>query len=161
MRAECRDIREIEGLKARYFRFVDRKEWDALCELFLPDATFAFPGLGSFESAVDGVAAIRAALGTSVTVHHGHMPEIELVGDGEARGVWAMDDLVIRPPDAPAIPDYPAELQAGLHGYGHYHETYRQQDGRWRIATLELVRLHIEPLGRGQPSSGSPRDEAE
>jgi hypothetical protein len=144
---DCRDIEAIKTLKARYFRYVDRKEWDALERLFVPDAEFAFPGLGHFQSAAAGVAAIRAALDTSITVHHGHMPEIELIGPRDATGTWAMDDLVIRPPGAPRIPDYPAEFQAGLHGYGHYHETYRREADGWSITRLELVRLHIEPLG--------------
>jgi hypothetical protein len=28
-----------------------------------------------------------------------------------------------------------------LHGWGHYHETYRQVEGEWLIATLRLTRL--------------------
>jgi hypothetical protein len=32
-----------------------------------------------------------------------------------------------------------------LHGYGHYHETYRKEaDGEWRIATLDLTRLRLD-----------------
>jgi hypothetical protein len=30
-----------------------------------------------------------------------------------------------------------------LHGYGHYHETYRKTAGVWRIATLHLTRLKL------------------
>jgi len=68
-----------------------------------------------------------------------------------------MDDLVIRPSDAPPIPNYPAEFQAGLHGYGHYHESYRREARAWRIASLELVRLHLEPLARTLPADRNPR----
>jgi hypothetical protein len=28
-----------------------------------------------------------------------------------------------------------------MHGFGHYHETYRRVKGQWLIATLELKRL--------------------
>ena len=39
------------------------------------------------------------------------------------------------------------ELQAYLHGFGHYHETYAKgDDGRWRIAKLRLERIRIDPL---------------
>ena len=31
-----------------------------------------------------------------------------------------------------------------LTGYGHYHETYRIEDGAWRIATLTLTRLKLD-----------------
>lgn len=144
-----RHVECVKTLKARYFRFVDTKDWDALRALFVDDAEFTFPGLGRFERADDGVRAIRTALGDAVTVHHGHAPEIELVTPDEATGIWAMDDLVIRGPDAPPIPGYGPEFQRGLHGYGHYHETYRREGSwTWRIASLRLERLHIEPLGR-------------
>ena len=29
-------------------------------------------------------------------------------------------------------------------GYGHYHERYVKQDGRWRIARQKLTRLIME-----------------
>jgi hypothetical protein len=31
-----------------------------------------------------------------------------------------------------------------LHGYGHYHETYRKTDGGWRIASTKLTRLRSD-----------------
>ena len=64
------------------------------------------------------------------SVHHGHCPEIEVLSDTEARGIWAMEDIV--------------EFTDGtLHGYGHYHETYRKEGGEWRIATLHLTRIRL------------------
>ena len=38
---------------------------------------------------------VSGALVGAVTTHHGHMPEIEITGDGTARGVWAMFDYVL------------------------------------------------------------------
>lgn len=35
---------------------------------------------------------------TSRTVHHGHMPEIDITGPDTARGTWAMFDYVEWPP---------------------------------------------------------------
>jgi hypothetical protein len=32
----------------------------------------------------------------------------------------------------------------GHTGYGHYHERYVRQDGRWRIAAQRLTRLHVD-----------------
>jgi len=32
----------------------------------------------------------------------------------------------------------------GHTGYGHYHERYVRQDGRWRIASQRLTRLHVD-----------------
>jgi hypothetical protein len=145
---ELRAIEAIKALKARYFRLVDTGDWDGLRQLFTDDASFAFPGLGDFDDVDAALAAIKAALGEATTVHHGHMPEITLIGPDTAEGIWAMDDYVLRGEGFTPIPGYPEEFQRGLHGYGHYFETYRREGGDWRIASLKLVRLHVEPLGR-------------
>jgi len=31
-----------------------------------------------------------------------------------------------------------------LHGYGHYHETYRKIGGEWRIQSMKLTRLRLD-----------------
>ena len=71
------------------------------------------------------------------TVHHGHMPEIELTGPDSAAGVWAMSDYV----------EFASEgVPVGFRGYGHYHERYVKRDGAWRIAHMKLTRLRRDPL---------------
>jgi len=67
-----------------------------------------------------------------VTVHHGHMPEIELTSETTAKGIWAMQDL-LRWPDG-----------RELCGYGHYHETYVRRGGEWRIQSSKLTRLRTD-----------------
>ncbi|MBI0293347.1 nuclear transport factor 2 family protein [Streptomyces sp. PRKS01-29] len=41
--------------------------------------------------------------GAAPSVHHGHMPEIEITGPDTASGIWAMEDLLTFPAgkDAP------------------------------------------------------------
>jgi SnoaL-like domain len=86
------------------------------------------------------VASVQRALADAVSVHHGHMPEIELTSSTSATGIWAMEDELWFPEGAPV---------RHLHGYGHYHETYRlEDDGRWRIATLRLERLRRDVIPR-------------
>ena len=125
------DIRAIEQLKARYFRTMDTKEWDAMRAVFtdsvVVDTTDSDGGVVSGADAFLGF--LRETLADVVTVHHGHMPEIELTSDTTATGVWAMEDM-LRWPDG-----------TELHGYGHYHETYEKVGGEWRIASLTLTRL--------------------
>jgi hypothetical protein len=70
-----------------------------------------------------------------VTVHHGHMPEIEITSPTTATGIWAMEDHLRFPPGA--------RLRE-LHGYGHYHETYVKLEGEWRIQSTKLVRLRLD-----------------
>ena len=65
----------------------------------------------------------------------GHMPEIDIISPTEARGVWAMEALV-------------EAGNSSFHGFGHYWETYRKEDGQWRIARLLITRLRFEQLSR-------------
>jgi hypothetical protein len=34
----------------------------------------------------------------------------------------------------------------GIRGYGHYHEQYRKEGGKWLISTLELTRLRVDSI---------------
>ena len=135
--ATLAEIEAIKQLKARYFRLLDTKQWDAWREIFTDDFTARVEGGAmhepiEFASREEMVDTNRKVLATAVTVHHGHMPEITLTGPESATGVWAMMDLV--------------KLGAGFRGYGHYHEEYVKQGGRWRIRRLHLRRLDMLPL---------------
>ncbi len=133
---------QIKDLKARYFRLLDTKQWDEWKLLFTDDLRFEAPQDRpdqmdhDRESFVNGV---RAVIGNAKTVHHGHMPEIELISSTEARGIWAMEDFIWWP-DARRGSGEPRFL----HGFGHYHETYRRTANGWRIASMKLERLHLE-----------------
>ena len=135
--ATLAEIEAIKQLKARYFRLLDTKQWDAWREVFSDDFTGEVDG-GKVHAAVhfaspeEIVANNRKLLATVVTVHHGHMPEITLSGPGSATGVWAMMDIV--------------KLGTGFRGYGHYHEEYVKRAGRWQIRRLKLTRLELMPL---------------
>ena len=129
------DLEEIRKLKARYFRLMDTKQWDELEGLFTEDLDVDMTGEGGLHTrgASEFVASLRSAIGEVVTVHHGHMPEIELTSPGTASGTWAMEDHLWWPEGSPI---------RHLHGYGHYHETYVRTDDGWRIASMRLTRLH-------------------
>ena len=126
-------IEEIKKLKARYFRFVDTKRWDELADVFTPDAVLTIGP--NPEDVWKGrqkiIDRIRGELDDTMSIHHGHMPEIELTSDTTATGTWAMSDYLQGP-------------RFTLHGYGHYQEEYVKQDGAWRISNSLLTRLHVE-----------------
>lgn len=134
------DIEEIKRLKARYFRMLDTKDWDGFGQVFTRDAVLEVPEAGmrvqGREAIVD---AVRTPLTGATTVHHGHMPEIDVTGPDTARGTWAMFDYV----EWPAAAD---GARQGLHGYGHYVEEYAREDGQWRIARCRLERLRVDGL---------------
>lgn len=142
------DIEAIKQTKARYFRCIDTKRWDDFAQVFAEDAVMDMSGelkrAGADGSSgiIQGREGIRDFVKTAVeaaeTVHHGHMPEINLTSAATAEGIWAMYDVVDFGEDAPF---------RGLRGYGHYHETYTKgKDGVWRIQTCRLTRLRIEVL---------------
>lgn len=128
---------EIKQLKARYFRYMDTKQWSGWEEIFTADAVMDVSEEQVSESVIKGrdkiIPFVSKVLEGVVTVHHGHMPEIEVLSETTARGIWSMEDK-LRWPNG----------KTTLHGYGHYHETYEKVDGRWRIKTLKLTRLRID-----------------
>lgn len=133
-------IEELKQLKARYFRFIDTKDWTGFAGLFAPDAVFDvtddLPGC-----VLTGPAKITelpaGSLVGAITVHHGHCPEITIQSETSASGIWAMEDRIRWAEDSVS----PAK---SLHGFGHYLETYRYIDGRWYIQTLKLKRLRVD-----------------
>jgi hypothetical protein len=133
-------IEEIKQLKARYFRCMDTKDWAGFAEQFSPNAAMDVSGeMGGGDGLIRGrdeiAGFVRRAIDDVTTVHHGHMPEITILSDTTASGIWAMEDT-LRWPDAAPI--------RTLHGYGHYHETYENIDGRWHIASTKLTRLRVD-----------------
>jgi hypothetical protein len=139
-------IEEIKQVKARYFRLMDTRDFDGMTQVFCRDAVFdCSEGLhyvpvggepigltGPVTHGRDNIMAwIRDAFGNQTSVHHGHCHEITIDSDTEAHGVIAMEDYI-------RGLDRKTHL---LHAAGHYWETYRYEDGAWRIATSKLTRL--------------------
>jgi len=130
------DIEAIRQLKARYFRLMDTKDWAAMREVFTPDVHVEIADNAAMHDGVEPfMAMLEEALRDVVTVHHGHMPEIEVTSPTTATGIWAMEDHLRFPAGGPI---------SELHGYGHYHETYVKVDGQWRIQSLRLDRLRLD-----------------
>jgi hypothetical protein len=133
------EIDQLKQLKARYFRTMDTKDWKAMREVFADDVVMdtTASGGGLITGADDFVAFLEETLRDAVTIHHGHMPEIDVVSPSSARGIWALQDIIIWSDGA------------RMHGYGHYHETYEKIHGRWQIKSSTLTRLHMDFTGAG------------
>ena len=132
-------IEAIKRLKARYFRFMDTKRWDDWAQVFTADAVMDVPEADMVSHGrTEIVANVSEVLKGARTVHHGHMPEIEIIDAEHARGIWAMADYV----------EWPERdgRRIGLQGYGHYLDAYAIEGGEWRIARTRLERLRIDPL---------------
>jgi uncharacterized protein (TIGR02246 family) len=127
------DIEEIKKLKARYFRSLDAKDWELYASVFAEDCTVDLRTAGGeFYEGRAAFVAYAGSLKLVQSVHHGHMPEIELIGTTTASGVWAMEDYNIW------------EDGTQNNGWGHYLETYVKRDGRWAIQTMKLSYLRID-----------------
>ena len=133
------EIEQIKQTKARYFRFLDTQQWAQWRTCFTDDLQFYLgedpkPATSSGDAFV---AYVTKVLADTVTVHHGHMPEIELTSTTTAKGIWAMFDWVA----------YRSEPERSFQGYGHYLEDYEKgADGRWRIQSLRLTRLRTDRM---------------
>ncbi|RZK01129.1 MAG: nuclear transport factor 2 family protein [Novosphingobium sp.] len=132
-------IEAIRSLKARYFRLMDTKQWDELRLVFTHDLKVLTPEGKVYTEGGDTYAkALRHSLEHAVSVHQGLAGEVEIHADGTASAIWAMQDVI-------SWKDrHPRTGWKSILGRGHYHETYRREDGAWRIATLTLTRLSLD-----------------
>lgn len=135
------EIEHIKQLKGRYFRNVDTFNLGGWLDCFTDDCELLFdadvhrrgaaaPSTFSLSGKQDLVEYWNSNTDRIESVHHGHMPEIEVLSQIEATGIWAMEDIV-------------EFIDSVLHGYGHYHESYRKESGVWRIAKLHLTRIRL------------------
>jgi hypothetical protein len=130
-------IEEIKSLKARYFRFVDTKQWDDLRSCFTADATLEYVETKKLPMGRDlAMTMLDYWLVGTATVHQGYMPEIQILSATTASGIWAMSDHH----HAPTGPNLGF---SELKGSGHYHETYEFLEGKWLIKSLRLTRLYV------------------
>jgi hypothetical protein len=132
------DIEQIKQLKARYFRFMDTRNWEEHRTSFTEDCRhLGYQGEDSvIDRYEDYVAMLRDAIEPGRSVHHGHTPEITLTSPTEATGIWAMMDYVEREGQNPRK----------IIGYGHYFETYRKEASGWKISSKRLVRLRVDEI---------------
>src|SRR3954454_8949176 len=137
-------IEDIRGLKARYFRLMDTKDWDGLADVFAEDAVMDMTTSGA-DDAVDGslvttgrseiVTFMRHAIEDALTIHQGHMPEIEITSDTTATGIWALEDRIWFAPGS-AVQEF--------FGSGYYHDEYVKDGDTWRISRTAVTRLKLD-----------------
>ena len=135
-------IEDIRSVKARYCRFLDTKDWDGFTSLFTADAVMDVqedtgnPPITGVDAIV---AQVRFAVDQAASSHQVHTPEITLNGPVTAHGVWAMQDRVVWQTGKSPIAGI-----ASITGYGQYHESYRLDEGVWKIAARRLARFHVD-----------------
>jgi hypothetical protein len=119
----------IASIKARYFRYMDLKQWKNMRALFTDDAIFDHPTIGRFNdpsAAIDSVAALL--VNEFWTNHESGIPDIELTSTDTAKGVFAMSSTS----RAPGQKEF-------ARTFGYYYDEFRRVDGVWRITTMKLI----------------------
>ena len=151
----------IKETKARYFRYLDTKQWSNWRTCFTDDCRF--------EMSIDTsdpdewVRYGSEVLERAHTVHHGHMSEITFMGPDDARAIWAMYDHV----EFPAVADGGDSFEGlgyiegggssrGFQGFGHYEEAYRRCGEVWKISFMRLTRLRVDSLDGARHSTDIP-----
>lgn len=150
-------IEAIKQLKAAYFTAVDSKDVAACAALFTDDAAIDIRGaITPTEGRMPGVvleaheknalitggrgyAEFLGTAGASFdSVHRGGTPEIEILSESTARGVWPMEDHLW----------FAKGTCAHLHGFGHYLERYEKIGGAWKIASMKITRQRVIAVAR-------------
>lgn len=134
-------IEAIKLAKAQYCRFVDRKMWNELNNLFCDHVILTFYDteeniLYQFNSGADFVDACLI-LEEATTIHHVHNAEIELLDLTTAKATFSMEDHIYFDQDA----ESPFKVH---HGYGFYYSIYEKLQDGWKIRELKLKRQKLD-----------------
>jgi ketosteroid isomerase-like protein len=138
------EIEAIKRLKYRYARLLDTKNFDALIDLFVEDATASYSGGQlSYDGRDAIVGFLRTALGstTMLTSHLVGQPEIELTGPDTAEGTWALQDMVI-------VADQGVEIR----GTAFYEDRYVKVGDAWKFRHTGYRRVY-EEMGPRPPEA--------
>ena len=129
------DIEAIKQLKHAYFRCIDTANIDELGTLFHKDVLVHFIG-GKYEWKLNGreeyVNNIGMAFSNQAIGHHnGHHPEIQMLSETEATGIWYLADNM-----------WILNHKAFTTGTAVYWDRYVKEDGRWLIRETRYERIY-------------------
>jgi len=129
------DIEAIKQLKYAYFRCVDTANLEELATLIHEDVSVSFIG-GTYEWKLQGKQEYLDNIGVSfsteaVAQHNGHHPEIQMLSETEATGMWYLADNM-----------WILNHKAFTTGTAIYWDRYEKLDGRWLIRETRYERLY-------------------
>jgi len=133
------DIEAIKRLRHKYFRCLDGKLWGEMEDCFAEDVkTSYFNGEFKTNNKAETVQFFSMGLtDTSLALHHGHHPEIDLTGDTTATGIWCLYNYLIEQKGNTA-------QRVG----GIYHDEYVKVDGKWKIKSIVCNQIFQETWDR-------------
>lgn len=129
------DMEAIKQLKHAYLRCIDTANVEELATLFHEDVVVDFKG-GNYHWQLNGREEYLSNIAVSfskqsVGQHHGHHPEIQMLSESEATGIWYLEDHFW-------------SLKHKVHATGSilYWDRYVKEDGRWLIRETRYERLY-------------------
>lgn len=137
MSLRLEDIELIRRLKYRYWRLMDSGDVAAMRDLFTEDVKVDYIG-GSYRWQMQGREKILESIAGSfnanaVACHTGHHPEIDVLTDTTATGIWYLTDVFINLAE-----------KVRTTGSAIYRDKYLKQQGQWRIAESVYERMYEE-----------------
>ena len=152
---ELLEIEQIKKMKYRYFRYLDCKQFEAMEDCFVENASSSYDSARHAYQSRDAILGFLSEALSSPRIlhqHHGHHPEIEITSETTATGIWYMDDTV-------HILDYNLKVR----GNGIYWDEYVKEDGQWKYQHIGYERVweYSEELGERKLTFKSMFDEAE
>lgn len=129
------DIEAIKQLKHAYFRCIDTSNIDELASIFHQDVDVHFVG-GTYEWTLQGRAQYIDSIKhsfhkESIGHHNGHMPEIQILSETEATGIWYLADNM-----------WMLNHKHFTTGTAIYWDRYLKVDGQWLIRETNYERLY-------------------
>ena len=129
------DMEAIRQLKHAYFRCLDTANFEELADLLHDDVLVHFIG-GSYEWKFQGkddyLKAVREAFTCEAVGHHnGHHPEIQMLSETEATGIWYLADNM-----------WVMNFNFFTTGTVLYWDRYLKVDGRWVIKDTRYRRIY-------------------
>jgi hypothetical protein len=129
------DIEAIKQLKHAYFRCTDTANLAEMADLLHEDVTVDFVG-GFYEWKLEGKAAYLESLRVSfhreaVGHHNGHQPEIQILSETEASGIWYLTDNM-----------WVLNHNFFTTGTALYWDRYVKVGSRWTIRSTSYRRIY-------------------
>lgn len=138
LRADIQRLMDLEAIrqtKHAYFRCVDTANWDELRDICHPDLQVHYLGggyeykLGSRDEFLEAMR--RAFHSQAIARHNGHMPEIQLLSETQATGIWYLYDHF-----------WSLNTRNLTHGTALYWDSYAKLNGRWVIRETSYRRIY-------------------
>lgn len=129
------DIEAIKQLKHAYFRCIDTANLEELGTLFHDEVSVSFIG-GTYKWQTQGKKEYLDNIGVSfsnqsIGHHNGHQPEIQMISDTEATGIWYLADHM-----------WILNHSRKTTGTALYWDRYLKVNGKWLIKDTSYERLY-------------------